>query len=278
MGSTRPALPAILLTGLVLILSATAATSDQKADSFVHPFSSRQEVEHFLRTAKIVKEQGTPEGITLPRRLTLDDGTVQNDAIFKTIDMRKRGVTRLETAVEYDFKDSWKFEIAAYELDKLLSLNMVPVTVERRYKEDRGSLQFWIEGFSESDRTKKGLKPPNPVKWMWQSHKLRIFDKLIFNIDRNLTNYLVTDDWQCVLIDHSRSFKSIGDVKDIEDLEYFSRSLMKSLEKLEYQQVKKACSEWLTEPEIRTTLQRRDVLLEYYGKLTKEKGQGISFP
>jgi len=278
MGVVRPAIPIAILVVLFLVLTGTATTSDQESNSLIHPFSSRAEVEDFLRSAKIVKDRGTPEGITLPRRLTLDNGEVQNDAVFKTIDMRKRGITRLETAVEFDFKDSWKFEIAAYEIDKLLSLNMIPVTVERRYKEKNGSLQYWVAGFSEIERNKKGLKPPNAVKWMWQSHKLRIFDKLVYNIDRNLTNVLITDDWQCVLIDHSRCFKSIGDVKDIKDLEYFSRSLMKSLEKLEFEQVKKACGEWLTDPEIRTTLKRRDVLVEHYGKLVKEKGHGISFP
>ena len=36
-----------------------------------------------------------------------------------------------------------KSEIAAHELDKLLGLNMVPPTVERRYKGDMGAAVMW---------------------------------------------------------------------------------------------------------------------------------------
>ena len=36
------------------------------------------------------------------------------------------------------YHESYKAEIAAYELDKLLGLDMVPVKVERRIRGDRG--------------------------------------------------------------------------------------------------------------------------------------------
>ena len=40
---------------------------------------------------------------------------------------------QLDRGLELEFQDSWKTEIAAYELDKLLGLGMVPATVERSY-------------------------------------------------------------------------------------------------------------------------------------------------
>jgi len=250
-----------------------------QSDSLLHPFSSRAEIEEFLRTAKIVRESGTPEGITRPRRLTLDNGTIRCDAIFKQIDDRKAGVTRLKSSTEIDFKDSWKFEIAAYELDKLLSLNMVPVTIERRYKNSTGSLQYWIDGsIQESVRVKKKQRPPNPVRWNWQIYKVTVFDKLIYNIDRNPGNILVTPDWRAVMIDHSRAFKSVDRVEALDNLKFFSRSLMKALAALDEGAVREKCGEWITTAEIATLMKRRDEIVEYYRSRVAKEGNKITYP
>jgi hypothetical protein len=187
-------------------------------------------------------------------------------------------VTKLEWGVEYDFKDSWKFEVAAYEIDKLLNLNMVPVTVAREYRGTRGSLQYWIDGMLESDRIKKKIMPPNLVYWMWQIYKVRIFDQLIYNIDRNLGNILVTKDFKCVMIDHSRSFKSVDDLRSAKEMESFSRSLMEALARLDEASLKEKCGEYLTPPEIATTLKRRDLIIQYYQQQIKAKGRGIEYP
>ncbi|MFH1574176.1 MAG: hypothetical protein ABIG68_09340, partial [Acidobacteriota bacterium] len=217
-----------------LAISAGGQDAREPKDILTDPFISREEVEDFLRNAEIVKAKGTPIGITNPVRLTLDNGRIRHDAAFKSIDERKLGIYRLEKSTEYDFKDSWKFEVAAYELDKLLNLNMVPPTVERSYLGRKGSLQYWIEGcMSEKDRIDRKLKAPHPVYWNWQVYKVRIFDQLVYNIDRNLGNTLITPDWKCVMIDHSRTFKSVDHLKSPEDMTYFSRSFMAVLEKLD---------------------------------------------
>jgi hypothetical protein len=276
----KRAFNATLLVVMVLLsLTVAAQNPPVPGNSLLQPFSSREEVEQFLRTAKIVKSRGTPRGITNPDRLTLDNGQVQHDAVFKRIDERKTGVTKLQWGVEFDFKDSWKFEVAAYEIDKLLNLNMVPVTVAREYRGDWGSLQYWIENcILEKDRLEKKLKPPNPVLWNWQIYKVRIFDQLIYNIDRNLGNILVTPDFRCVMIDHSRSFKNIADLQSPKEMQYFSRSLMEALSKLDEAALKAKCGTSLTDPEISMTLKRRDRIMEYYQRMVREKGDGILFP
>ena len=43
------------------------------------------------------------------------------------------------------FFASYKNEIAAYELDKLLKLDMVPPTVERQLQGITGAAQLWVE-------------------------------------------------------------------------------------------------------------------------------------
>ena len=43
------------------------------------------------------------------------------------------------------FWQSYEAEIAAYELDKLLKLDMVPPTVERLLQGNTGSARLWVE-------------------------------------------------------------------------------------------------------------------------------------
>jgi hypothetical protein len=269
----------VFLVALLSLGSAAGIEGVAQSDSLLHPFSSRAEIEEYLRTAEIVHEQGTPEGITLPRRLTLDNGTIRREAIFKFVDERKPGLTRLKRSTEVDFKDSWKFEVAAYELDKLLSLNMVPVTVERRYKNRTGSLQYWIEDCQlERVRMEKKQKPPNPLRWNWQVYKIAIFDKLIYNIDRNPGNILVTQDWRAIMIDHSRSFKSVDQVEDLKNLKFFSRSMMRALAALDEAAVREKCGDWITTAEIVTLMKRRDEIVKYYQSQVAKEGNSITYP
>jgi hypothetical protein len=271
-----------LLIALVLAYPAFAAELQKPAASpatLAQPFASREEIEEFLRNARIVKAKGTGLGITNPLKLTLDDGRVQHFGIFKSIDERKPGATQLSGSTEIDFKDSWMFEIAAYELDKLLGLDMVPVTIEKTYRGQKGSLQFWVDNcIMEGDRLKRKLNPPDPTSWKRQIFKVRVFDNLIYNIDRNLGNLLITPDWKCYMIDHSRSFKNIDALKSPKDLTYFSRSLLEALQKLDEQTVKTRCDKYLTVFEMRTMLRRRDKIVELYTRLLSENGESITYP
>jgi hypothetical protein len=264
---------------LVLGLTAVAQNNPKKRNRLLDPFSCREEIEVFLRTAEIVKLAGRPEGRTNPLRLTLNDGKIEQDAIYKNIDLRKPGVYSLGKSTEFDFKDSWKFEVAAYELDKLMSLNMVPVTVERSYQGRTGSLQFWVyDCISEKERIAQERQPTSVVLWNWQLYKVWIVDKLIYNIDRNLGNLLVTPEWKCVMIDHSRTFKSLDEVEALEKLYFFSKSMMNAIENLDEAQVRERCGRWLTDSEIITMMKRRDILVRYYLQQLEEKGRSILYP
>ncbi len=132
-------------------------------------------------------------GITHPDQYTLTDGTRTCRAAWKTIDEFKRGVTSLQGGgVIVDFTDSYKHEIAAYELDKLLGLDLVPPTVERTFGGTKGSLQLWVEGaMTEADRKQKKIAPPDPQAWNEQMYKVRLLHQLTDNTDfRNINNVL----------------------------------------------------------------------------------------
>ena len=36
---------------------------------------------------------------------------------------------------------------------------------------------------------------------------VRLFDQLIYNIDRNIGNLMITNDWRIWAIDHTRAFR-----------------------------------------------------------------------
>jgi hypothetical protein len=93
------------------------------------------EFEEFLKTAPIVRMQHIGTGVTHSRRAFFAPGGPAASAVVKN----------LSTGMRMGFWESYKSEIAAYELDRLLGLDMVPVTVERRGEHDLCSVQLWVE-------------------------------------------------------------------------------------------------------------------------------------
>jgi len=235
--------------------------------------------ENALRNARIIKSKKLGTGITNPLKLTMQDGNTEFNAVFKDVDYRKSGMTQLKSGTEMDFKDSWQFDIAAYELDKILGLNMVPVTIERKYNGEKGAVQWWIENaMTEGDRKEKGLNPPDPEQWSEAIFKVRMFDNLVYNIDRNKGNLLITPDWKVWMIDHSRCFKNLDHLKSEGDLTRFSLSFVNALKKLDEAGVKEHCGKYLTIYEIQSMLKRRDAIIERYEKMHAEQGDSILFP
>jgi hypothetical protein len=230
-------------------------------------FATREEADEFLKTATISKGKGIAVGVTLPQKVTLTKDGRQESGIFKSIDVRKPGTTQLPTGPEVDFKDSWKFELAVYELDKMMNLNMIPPVVERTYGREKGSLQLWIDDcMTEMDRIKKKVSAPDQNDWNLQLLRVFIFDNLVYNIDRNAGNLLVTPDWQIIMIDHTRCFKNMDQLKAAKDLTSFSKSMIESLKTLNKENLKAQCGKYLSGMEIDSVLKRRDKILVLYDK------------
>jgi len=270
------------IIGLLLFCGISTAWPQEpevQSSNLYAPFSSAQEAEEALRTAKIVKVKNLGSGITHPLKFYLQKNNVEFKAVFKTVNERHVGITRLQKNSEFDFKDSWMYEVAAYELDKMIGLNMVPPTVQRIYKTQKGSLQLWVEdAMTEKERKEKQLEPPDVNYWNRQIIQVRLFDNLIYNIDRNLGNLLITPDWKIHMIDHSRSFKNLDSLKADKDLQLFSKSTMESLQNIDILKLKACCSHYLTGPEMTTLLKRRDMIVKQYQTLLAEKGTAIYFP
>jgi hypothetical protein len=265
----------VLLFGVVSVFAQDTTTKPNLAELY----PTLEAKENVLRSATIIKSKKLGTGVTNPLKLTMKDGETEFNAVFKDVDIRKTGMTKLKTGAEMDFKDCWQFDVAAYELDKMLGLNMVPVTIERKYEGTKGAIQWWVENaMTEGDRKEKGLDPPDKDAWNQAIFKVRMFDNLIYNIDRNLGNLLITPDWKIWMIDHSRCFKNLDTLKSPGDLKRYSISSMEALKKLNEARVKEHCGKYLTIYEIRTMMKRRDAIVQLYEKMHAERGDSILFP
>jgi len=236
--------------------------------------------EEFLKTAKVVHEEQLtgPQAVTSPWELTLEKDGVQHKAVWKDIyGERVRG-----------FKETWKGEIAAYRLSRALGLNMVPVTVEREFRGSRGSCQLWEDSWNTMETiVKKDLRAPG-IKAMYNARNLclqRAFDNLIYNVDRHQRNYLVTQDWRMILIDHSRSFGStkrartdlIYDEKNKENpkfiMETLPRPFYEALKALTPESLRSIVGEYLTDDELAATMARRDLITAWIDNRIAKLGE-----
>ena len=261
-----------LLGSVLAVVTGTQTTAQDK-----QPIQG-PEIEQFLTRAKITKLKDIPEGVTMPKKATLELNGVTHFAVFKTIDDGPVSRKELDSGVELQFQDSWRTEVAAYELDKLIGLGMVPATVERSYGGKHGSLQYWVDSaMTEQSRLEKKLNPPNRVEWENQVAKIRLFDNLIYNTDRHLDNLLITDNWVIRLIDHSRTFRPFEQLKSPEKMTTFSRSLLTNLEMLNEPMLKQHVGKYLSNYQIQGLLKRRDAILALSRKLSADKGAGAVF-
>jgi hypothetical protein len=255
-------------TAVVLVLAAglglaaeTSPAAPPRDATIVGLALEGDEAEAFLRAAKVIDRKEIGNGVTRPERLTLTDGTRTLRAAWKTIDERKIGLTRMEAGgSEFDFRDSWKHEVAAYELSRLLGLDLVPPTVEREIDGRRGSLQMWVEqAVTEKERQKQKRKPAHAPHWMQQIHCVRLLHQLTYNTDfQNIENVLVDATFRVYLIDSSRAFRIQKDLLAPDDLQLFSRRALESLARLDRATLEERLGRWLDGMQIDALLARRD--------------------
>jgi hypothetical protein len=238
------------------------------------PSLTKDQVKHFLLTAKVVKSQQSNKGITNPWRLTLTDGTVTHDASFQAVDEHK---VRMETirGTELGFVDSYKYNIAAYRLAELLGIDdMMPVYVERSWAGNPGSLSWWVPvKMDEVERHKQKLTAPDPDAWNKQMYKVRVFDSLVYDTDANLTNVLIGEDWKIWRVDFTRAFRLSKELRDPKDLVRCDRQLFEKLKALDGNQVAEQTKHYLSKDEVKAVIARRDKIVQQFQKLISEKGE-----
>lgn len=240
---------------------------------------TREQMRDFLRTAKITRSKDIGKGVTSPKRLTLTDGAVTHDAAFQAVDERQAVATLKNSgraaAVEMNFVDAWRYNLAAYALAELLGLDhMMPVHVERRWSGRVGSLSWWADTLmDEGERLKKKIQPPNPTDWNNQMYRMRVFAALIRDTDRNVGNVLITPEWKVMMIDFTRAFRLQTELIYAKDLGKIDRALLPRLEALTKDGIKQAVGDYLTGAEIEAVIKRRDIIVAHFKKLIADLGE-----
>ncbi len=236
---------------------------------------SEEQMRNFLLNAKVVKSRQVSKGLTGTFRFTLSDGTLTHDASFQSLDEFKSSYQDETGATEKNFKDSYKFNLAAYELAKLLGLgDMMPVTVERRWSGKTGSLSWWLPvKLDEEERQKKKIKVPDEVAWARQMNRMYVFSQLVYDTDRNLGNILYAEDWRLWMIDFTRAFRIYPDLQNPKMLNQCDRRLWESLRQLDAAEVERKTAPWLDKMEIKGVMARRDKIVALFEKLIAAKGE-----
>jgi hypothetical protein len=229
-----------------------------------------QQKEDFLLHAKVIAAHGSKKGVTGTTHATLTDGHITHDASIQLINEEK---AKFQTSrgLEINFRDCYKFNIAAYRLGLMLGLgDVIPPSVERKYQDQQAAWTWWIEDVQMDDAEKQrtGAEPPDHDKWTRQYQIMKIFDQLIYNTDRNQGNILYDKDWKLWMIDHTRAFRTTKSLLDEKDIGSCDRQLLASMKLLDLDQLKKELGKYLRPAEIIAIMARRDKLAAYF------EGQG----
>jgi hypothetical protein len=222
----------------------------------------------------VVSVQDIGEGVTKPIRAELGWKGVKHSAQIQRVDRPLPDFFGQDGTV-LPARDAWRFNVAAYRLDRLLQLNMVPVSVSRTYNGSPAAFTWWVDDVKgqETQRVREEWRAPDPERFEQQRAIGRVFDELIMNIDRNLGNMLITNAWRVVLIDHTRSFTPYKNIRNKPNLTRCSRALLARMSALTEAAVAKSVGTSLTRVELTALLARRDLIVAFFNDEVKTKGE-----
>ncbi len=284
----RAALPYVvaLLAWLALaapLLVAQDASVLQGAPVVTQPALTLEQMEAFLLNAKILKTRDINKGVTGTKRATLSDGQLTRDAHIQTVNISKFVFTPALGNPEINFKDTYRYNIAGYRLARLLGLDNVPMSVERRVQGDPAAVTWWIDDvlMDELERLKRVKLKTVPTEWLpartaGYIHVMRVFDELIANNDRNTGNQLWTPDGKLWLIDHTRAFRLQKNLKAPRLLERCERQLFAAMRTLTAETVTAAVGTSLEKNEIEAMLARRDLIVKWFDERIALRGEAVT--
>lgn len=255
-----------LVSSLLLVLPAAAYAQEQgAAPSLV----SRAEREEFLLRATIVSEARLSSNLRRSWRASLDDGKRKHFAVVET-------------------QQDYRFNVAAYELDKTLELGLVSPTVERTVDGLAAAVTWWMDDvlMSELDRRRKTLEPPDREGWDKQMQAVRVFDALIANAcranspafypspvcDIHAGGILITREWRIWLIEHTRAFGTTRTLDKPQNLTRCDRMLLAKLRLVNKEVLTRRLGKFLTSEQLDALETRRALIVRHFDELIARKG------
>lgn len=226
----------------------------------------RSELEHYLRTAEITLiEKGKIPGRTNAWKITLFDGKNERQAHFKFINFSR----------PTPIADSYTYDLAAYELDKLLDLGRIPPVVYREIDGVMGSLQIRVENCIPLNvQQQRNLPPPDAEAFQNSLEELNVFENLVYCERQELDDVLIQQEsWKVLRVDFGQAFVHTPDLIPDQEITRCSKKLFESLIKLEDEVIVSRLEELLNEDEISTLLERKSLIIKTIKKLIQEHGE-----
>lgn len=260
----------VVVCGAALVAGTASPVVAQEVDAeaprCAHWWVGHEEaIERVLLTGEVERMEAIPVGVTKPRRAFFADGSLVGSMAWKVMPPHKRR----------GFDESHRAEVAAYRLSRLLDLHMVPPVVERRMRRERGAAVMWIDGVGRWDARNPARAPMRT--WSHQVSRMKLFDQLIANIDRNQGNLLQDADGHLFLIDHSRAFGTRRSLKGLEGPSQVDRRLWARIESLTRADLEAAMGDMLTHTQISALLARRDAMRRQIAEKVRTRGEAVTF-
>jgi len=273
--ASPPAGPETDSTGPAKAPAAPPPASDFRGpDGKPLPFADDDELLAWLRDADVVEVREIGEGITRPRRLTLEKDGVTARVVFRNVSERKPianvGPGRRET----NLRDFYGYEPVAYRLSRLLGLDRIPPAELYSYLGEKGSIQIWIEkAMNERRRRETNTTPPDSVRWKRQLQTMLVWNEVVGNTDPNMGNILYGPNWEIYLIDHTRAFRQSKDLLHGEEIDGCPRRFYERLRTVSDDEIRAIGRDLLNPGEIRGLLARRARIVELLDRLVRERGE-----
>ena len=262
--------PAIAAAALLLWLPLPAPGQETA------PALTPAEMEAFLLDAELTDVRDAGAGVTGSQRATASDGRLTHDVHIQTVDVSRSRFVARGARVELNFRDSYRYNIAAYRLAALLGIDSVPMSVPREIDGEPAAVTWWVDDVAmiEQERIEQRTLGPDPARTSRQFFTMYVFDELIQNRDRNQGNILWTTDWKMWLIDHTRAFRQDVELTRPERMTRIERHLLDDLRGLTAEALEAALGDSLSSGELSSIMRRRDLLLQHFDDRIARFGEG----
>jgi hypothetical protein len=258
---TRNALAPLAAALAILFAGHVRLASQSQVTSAAVWIDRMPQFEAHLKTAQIVRLEDIGTGVTNPKRAYLMPTEPFDSLVWKMLPPGRRN----------GHWESYKSEIAAYELDKLLHMNMVPPAVERTVDGERGAAIEWLPGVKSVKQT-GGKMPTGPV-WGRATRRMLTFDALIANTDRNAGNILLGKTGELILIDHSRAFTDTSRLP--RKIERVDAELWGRIQALKPADVTRVLEPWIGDGAVQALFERRTEMAEEIDKLVTKTPKSL---
>ena len=242
----------VWLPSAVLIISLVAAPALAPAKR------SCAEIEAFMRKANVKVLSGV--------QAMMDDGTMQHRAFLHSDDEAYR--------TDQKFRDTWKANVAAYELAKILEINVIPPYVELQVNGKPNSVSWGLDDVIMDDvqRIQRNAQPPDLEAFNKQMYVVHVVDELIYG-GRAPSDLLITKDWQLWMIGPSLGFMPYKTLKSPGSLVMSDRKLLAKMRTLDRATLTSKLGRWLTPDEIDALYARAGLIVAFFDREIASKGE-----